>query len=365
MTDLTDAESIVALRQAEQHDRENGVVSYMPDPNAWRRLNLAEIVALADVATPWRCHGLAADGYLTVLSGRGGEGKSLLNLGLAGGVLAGAPVAGIDCVTGTVAIFDAENGPKLIGRRLKLAGLRHTGLTIFDADGLDLAADHAWIAQQLEGVNFAVFDSLRTLAPGAKENDADDMSPRMTALRRLARSTGAAIVLVHHRGKDSERDFRGSEVIRDLTDLAFVLERDPKDPERHWRRNLRCIKCRVDAEPDPRSLGIRIHRGELHFTEAVAFATESKSPKRDEIAAQAIGIIERDAPIRRADIARKLGYEPNNQTLRRAIEQLAEARQITQIGDGWALVKPADDKRDTLDIVNLSGCHPPVGGANP
>lgn len=314
-------------------------------PHGWRRLNLAEIVGLADLQTPWRCHGVAADGFLTVLSGRGGEGKSMLTLGLAGGVLLGASIAGIDCEAGHVAIFDAENGPKLIGRRLKAAGLPHEGLSIFDADGLDLMSDASWIAAQLTSVNLAIFDSLRALAPGAKENDSDDMAPRMAAMRRLARDTSAAIVLVHHRGRDSDKDYRGSSVILDQTDIMLVLERDPKDSERHWRRYLRCAKCRIDQEPAPRWIGIRHHHGELSFTNAVPFTHGGTAPKRMAVQGQIVDILARDGCLRRADVARKLGRELSDGTFRRAFEQLNGVGQIVAHGELWTVATNPDDKQ--------------------
>lgn len=348
-----------ALMDAEAASEEGEASSSVDDPHAWRRLNLAEIIALADERTPWRCHGIAADGYLTVLSGRGGEGKSLLTMGLACGVLNGATIGGFDCERGSVALFDAENGPKLIGRRLKLAGIPHQGLAVFDADGLDLTADADWIAKQLEGIQLAVFDSLRTLAADAKENESDDMAPRLVALRRLARDSGTAIVLVHHRGRESEKDFRGSSAILDQTDLMFVLERDPQDPERHWRRSLRCVKCRIDAEPPPRWFGIRLERGELFFTEAEPFRTERAAPRREETAEDVLAMLGRDGALSRADVAHKLGKSPSDGTLRRAFAELEAAGRIAALGDLWTL---ATGSAGNPGSPSLPACHPPVGG---
>jgi hypothetical protein len=329
------------------------------DPHAHRLLNLPELVAMADIATPWRCDKFAADGYLTILSGRGGEGKSLFTLGLAGGVLVGSAVAGIDCAAGTVCIFDAENGPKLIGRRVKEAGLLHPQLRVYDSDGLDLVADRDWIAEQLQGVNLVVFDSLRSLAPtGARENDSDDMAPIIVALRRLARTTGAAVVLVHHRGKDQGQDFRGSEAIRDMADMLFVLERHAKDPDARWRRAVRCVKCRIDEEPEERWLGIRRQRGELFFTEAAPFNSDRAAPRRDQVEQEVINILRRDGATRRADVARKLGREPSDRTVRRVFDDLKDAGRIAPIGDTWQVVIGADDKATSCQVVSLSACRP-------
>lgn len=84
---------------------------------AHRPLDLPDLLLHADDEVPWRCDRLLADGHLTLVAGRGGEGKSFLGLAFAGGVLLGTTVAGIRCEKGRVAIFDGENGPRVIGRR--------------------------------------------------------------------------------------------------------------------------------------------------------------------------------------------------------------------------------------------------------
>jgi RecA-family ATPase len=122
-------------------------------------------------------------------------------------------------------------------------------VAIYDAEGLRLsdAEDRAWMLATIktEGANLVVIDALRPLAPDAEENNSDAMAPVVIGAKQLARDSGAAVVLIHHRGNDRMRDFRGSTATRDQTVLLFVLERDERDPERKWRRKLRCAKCRI------------------------------------------------------------------------------------------------------------------------
>ena len=103
-----------------------------------------------------------------------------------------------------------------------------------------------------------VFDSLRILSSGVDENNTEEIEPIMSALRRLARETGAAIILVHHRGRDESSSYRGSSAIRDGTDLLFKFGRVKDDPEARHRRVLETVKCRIDEEPEPRWLRIEI-----------------------------------------------------------------------------------------------------------
>ena len=141
-------------------------------------------------------------------------GKSWLALALACGVARGQPAAGIDCKKGKALIFDAENGAPLIARRFRAAGItagiavqpvEAVGLRITDDDDMD------WFRHQInkQRASLVVFDSLRVLSTGSKENDSDEMEPIITALKQLARETGAAIIVVHHRGRSNKSPFLG------------------------------------------------------------------------------------------------------------------------------------------------------------
>jgi biotin operon repressor len=358
---------------------------------AARRIDLQAAVAAADLVPPWRCDRLAADGYLTVLAGRGGDGKSLLALALAGGVQNGNSVAGLPCRAGRVAIFDAENGAPLIGRRLKQAATPLDRLTVYDAAGIDVhrdrdAIDHAIRNDQAELV---IFDSLRTLAPRAKENDSDAMAPIMGTLRQLARDTGAAVLLVHHRDKALEHDFRGSGAIHDQADLMFVLERGEKD--NRWLRRLRCAKCRIDAEPEDRWIAIEPRRDSLVLVEATApKRRQRRADVQDQVCDDALSAVrEADEALSGAEIARRLHRPKSDNTVRRAVKKLERAGLLIRQGDsGWGLPpgETATPLPATIETAGptgelavaaalngnrgnprLEGCHgapPPKGGAN-
>lgn len=306
--------------------------------HAHRLLDLRKLLLTADEPVPWVIARVAARECVTVIAGAGGEGKSLLTQAFSGGVLCGSTIAGIACEKGRVAMFDAENGPRIIAKRTKGLGLPLDGLSIYDAAGLNLERDEDWIAGELGGVDLAVFDSLRTLAPGAKENDSDDMAPVMAVFRRLAIRSGAAVLVVHHRGKDTESDYRGSSAIRDQTDMMFVLARAKGDSEARWRRELRCSKCRIDEEPVVRWIGIRHQRGEIALTEAAPY--EPGGVKAD-VAKQALeALAAAGEPRRLKQIAEAIGRSPKDGTLRRALEDLQGARQVIPTGDGYALPNP-------------------------
>ena len=254
-----------------------------------RRYDLAELVASAGDEPPWRVEGIAADGHLTALSAQGGEGKTWACLAFTGGVAHGSTIAGLRCVQGRAVIFDAENGRYVLGSRLGALdpGLPSDRVAIYDAEGLRLddARDRAWILEVIrrERANLAVLDSLRALAPDAAENDSDDMAPIVSGAKAIARQSGAAVVLLIHRGHGTA-DFRGSTAIRDAVDLLFVLERVADDPERSWRRRLRCSKCRIAAEPDERWLGVQSWHGQVSLAEAEPFERGAAARSPEDVA---------------------------------------------------------------------------------
>jgi RecA-family ATPase len=162
---------------------------------AAKRLDMHKLLSTPETPIPWRCDRLAADGYVTVLTGEGGEGKSFLTRALAQAVVGGGAAGGIECRLGRVVMFDAENGARLLTRRVRAAGIEPDAIAFYDADGFDLRRHHEQFKAVIERerANLVVIDSLRILAPGAKESEADDMAPMMTAIRRLARETNAAV----------------------------------------------------------------------------------------------------------------------------------------------------------------------------
>lgn len=302
-----------------------------------RLLDLRALMAIADLSTPWRCEGLAADGYVTVLAGKGGEGKSWLTHALAGGTQQGSTVAGIKCKQGRVAIFDAENGPKLIARRFKSISMPLDALDVYDAAGLALNNAHVVqeITRALDGVQLAIFDSLRTLAPGVKENDSDEIAPVMNGLRTIARKTETAVLVIHHRGKDSTLAYRGSSAILDQCDVMMILGRDDKDPDRKTRRYLKAEKCRIDEEPDTRWFSLKKVQGEMCLLEAAPYEDERPKPVAEVLRPRLVELlaIRNGNAATTSELALALGRDSKDATIRRLLRELEKEGYAQQLVD--------------------------------
>ncbi len=182
--------------------------------------------------------------------------------------------------------------------------------------------------------------ALRVLSSGSKESDGDEMEPIITALKMLARETGAAVVLIHHRGKNEANDYRGSSVILDQTDLLFTLGRVAGDPEGRRRRKITSIKCRIEEEPDPRWVAIEADRdrGLVYVNEAKPFEEDRERPRdalRDQVLAALTGISQSGARI-----ATAVGRQKTDGTVRRILDDLQAEGLARRRPDGWGCQPP-------------------------
>jgi hypothetical protein len=241
----------------------------------------------ADDPLPYRVEPLVVDGTVTVLAGRRGEHKSWLGIVVAAGAHAGTDQGPLACEHGPAVYVDAEMGQKVMARRLRLLGLRHDAFVVADGFGLRLPRDMAVVRELMSITNarMVVLDSFRRLAPDAKEDKSDDVTPVMVALAELARSTDVAVVLIHHRSsKAGAPDTRGSSAIEDQADAVWVLERVTGDPDGKTRRRLRNTKQRLDEEHDPVWLDFRVAAGVMTMAEAEPFEDGGGSDTRERVA---------------------------------------------------------------------------------
>jgi hypothetical protein len=74
-----------------------------------------------------------------------------------------------------------------------------------------------------------VFDTLSAAVPGADENAAQDMGPIIGFFNRLAASTGAAVLAIHHASKGDEKTARGSGTIEANADGVIRLAKEKSD----------------------------------------------------------------------------------------------------------------------------------------
>lgn len=217
----------------------------------------------------WLVEGFLARSGVTLLSAKGGAGKSLLTTDLAVRMAAGDDGYWLDSFQIApgplrVAIVEAENGASRIRRRVRelvmgdafppeLADVAADALKLFPAEALQkreevLAALPALIAHW--ALDVVIIDPLRSFFPAAvaDENDNVSVGRVLDSLVSTAKRSYAAILVVDHdskaggaaRGASSKQD--GAEIVWQLTmpdpsdddylELRAHKQRDPGGPTR-------------------------------------------------------------------------------------------------------------------------------------
>ncbi len=172
---------------------------------------------------------------LAVVYGEPGCGKSFLVLDLARAIVTGNPWRGLAVRRGRVVYVAAEASG---GVRLRLRALAaHLGVDLqTDLGGLGIVAaapnlltdDDQALAAAIElagGAALIIIDTLAQATPGANENAGEDMGAALGRCRRLHEATGAAILLVHHSGKDASKGARGWSGLRGAVDAEIEVSR--------------------------------------------------------------------------------------------------------------------------------------------
>jgi hypothetical protein len=303
---------------------------------AGRHVDLAALLALPAQPTPWRVAGVVADGTLTTIAAEAGAGKSWLAQAFGEGVHYGEPVAGLECAQGVALYVDGEMGSAMFVARLRSSGATGREYEYIDAMGLDvsLTADLAWLRGKIEevGANLVVVDSLRALTPSKAENDSDDMAPVVSGLRKLARDTGAAIILIHHKG-DAEKLFRGSTTIRDQSDALFGLQRfedDPEGPLRHLWCPVKHGAKRPRYSPDAADVWIEVDPDDGTVTKAEGPAARTVPEVMSAVAEMTDKILAALPVQRKRDAADKVGRHVRNQTFAAAWKGLRDSKRMVE-----------------------------------
>jgi len=289
----------------------------------------------------WRVHGLAIDATLTLLAGEAGAGKSILMDNLCSGVAHGRTVAGLPCVKGVALYVDGEMGAEMFFDRYRDTGRDRADFLYLDAMGFDLSVtkpdDLGWLRDQITsvGAQFVVVDSLRRLVPSRSENDSDDMAPALAALAKVARDTGAAVVVIHHKG-DGEKFYRGSTAIKDQVDALFGLLHVNPDDDDDRRLRLTCRGARAKA---PRSAGEQPDRYlEVSFTDGGVKEADAPEPAGPVVPAReaVASAIKAALPAKtKKEVADKIGRRTDDKTFRDAWNDLKEAGEIVQAAGHW------------------------------
>lgn len=244
------------------------------------KLNIVDPSA-EPIPVEWIVEGLVARGFLTMLAGEPGAGKSMMTQTIGVALANGAEsVAGMKLIHGKTAkavvgydddepvftdasrvlVLDAENGANLIQERAHGMGLDRANVdnyTVAASDGFDIYKDRAVLEgiladERATGAPFdlLVIDSWTSLWFG-NENVVEQVQGCLKVLNDLAARHSMGILLIHHTDKDGE-NYRGSSAIAaTIGGGVFTFARyDEKEEQDTTARVVTCKKMRIAAEPE-------------------------------------------------------------------------------------------------------------------
>jgi len=186
---------------------------------------------------PFVVKGLITANSLAVVYGESGAGKSHVGADIAAHVASGTPVFGQRTARGAVLYVCAEGSTMFYNR---IAALRERGLL---AAGAPLAVIPRAVRMDMETpdpralieaicrlgtetgetVQLVVLDTLARCIVG-DENAAQDMGRFVQACDWIRAATTAAVLIVHHAGKDTSKGARGHSSLRAAVDTEILVE---------------------------------------------------------------------------------------------------------------------------------------------
>lgn len=237
----------------------------------WRRMDQVEAEH-----REWLADGLVPFGELTIVAGRGGEGKSTLARAIVAAASTGDPLplpgggfgARRDPLV-SVILTREENVGIDVKASLCVHGADLSRVVVLDGEGRAdpprpvTLRDLAVIEQVMDetGARLLVVDSLER-AGGCDTDSAEEVTAVLTPLSQLAQRKGWAVLLIHHSNKansnDARRRITGSRAIQDIPRQVLLLAKDREGgPTRLAlvvvKSNCAQVEVGVafDLEPDP------------------------------------------------------------------------------------------------------------------
>jgi hypothetical protein len=177
-----------------------------------------------------------ASGFVVVV-GQPSCGKSFAMSDLALHVAAGAPWLGYRVQRTPVLYVAAEGGNGMTSRiaawrREHRPMERDARFWLVNAplNFADGRADLDWLIDEAHrlDVGLIVIDTLSRTMPGTEENSPEAMTRFVAQMDRLRTETGAAVLVIHHEGKDPKKGPRGHSSLAAAADVIVAITREPQ-----------------------------------------------------------------------------------------------------------------------------------------
>jgi hypothetical protein len=204
------------------------------------RIKLLKLSELDSLQPPaWLIENVITEHGLSMIWGRSGSLKSFVALDMGLCIATGTPWHGRPVKQGRVVYLAAEGAHGLGGRAIgwtkskkldapKFQLIPH-GLTLTKDD--DLTALIEAITADPEPIAFIPIDTLSRTFGAGNPNQPSDMNLFVTAADRLKEATGAHVMIIHHGGKDTDKNELGNEGLRNASDTVIHIRRKTETVE--------------------------------------------------------------------------------------------------------------------------------------
>jgi hypothetical protein len=203
--------------------------------NPPKRVNLVAWQDLKDEPVRYLVEGLIPARSFGAVFGRPGSYKSFVALYLAAMVATGREAFGRTTTQGPVIYIAGEGGAGLKRRRDAL--MRHYDLpadapVYFIRAQLNLATtleDRDALLAEIKALNISpslvIIDTFARATAGIEENSAKDVGAAIAIFGSIEQETGAAVLIVHHSGKNQDSGMRGSSALLAAVDCELHCEK--------------------------------------------------------------------------------------------------------------------------------------------
>jgi hypothetical protein len=210
----------------------------LASPSAQPFYKLYTLEELETLPPPkWIVDGLLVENGLTLFWAGSDQYKTFVAIDIAMSIATGHPWHGRPVKPGRVIYIAAEDES---GVKMRMVGWRetrgkHENLprpdVLIQRDGVSLATEEGEkLIQSILAVSeetkpvLIVIDTLQRTFGGANENQTQDMGQYILAADRLKNATGANVMIIHHSGRNSDRE-RGNVALRGACNTIFTVER--------------------------------------------------------------------------------------------------------------------------------------------
>lgn len=183
--------------------------------------------------TSWLIKGFLPKAVLGVMFGASTTGKSFVALDMACAIARGAEWNGHRVTKGRVLYVVAEGADGFI-QRMDAYDHQH-GVEKREIDFITDMVPNLTEAAQVtdlikdikarEPYEIIIMDTFAQMTAGINENSGEDMGTALEQCKRIARISGAMVLLIHHSGKDAAKGARGWSGLRAAADVELEVTR--------------------------------------------------------------------------------------------------------------------------------------------